>query len=154
VERNLISRLAKCCTLTHAGYCIIADTLFLMHSVCRESALFCGIVRSRNSRDRGSTDCESVENRGFTGLFGNPVCELCARFRIHSFREPAVVASFRAAGSRTGQTVSLSVVLTTNVGDREIERPGQFPADPVQGIKPRTAAAVLTTHLLDHYFGI
>ena len=53
--------------------------------------------------------------------------------------------SFRVARSRTGQTISLSVVLTTNVGDREIERPGQFPADPVQGIKPRAAAAVLTT---------
>jgi hypothetical protein len=27
-----------------------------------------------------TTDCESVENHGFAGLFGNSVCELCARF--------------------------------------------------------------------------
>src|ERR1017187_9821705 len=32
--------------------------------------------------------------------------------------------SFRVAGSRTGQTIGLSVVLTPSVGDREIERPG------------------------------
>ena len=62
--------------------------------------------------------------------------------------------SFRVAGSRTGETIGLSVALSRDVGDREIERPGQLPADPIQGIEPRAAAAVLTTHLLDHYFGI
>src|SRR6266404_2266680 len=56
------------------------------------------------------------------------------------------------AGSRSGQAIGFSVVLTANVGYREIERSGQFPADPVQGIKPRAAAVVLATHLLDHYF--
>jgi len=73
------------------------------------------------------------------------------------FIQPAsrhIVPSFRMAGSRTGQAIGLSVVLTTNVGDREIQRSGQFPADPIQGIEPRTAAVVLTAHLLDHYFGI
>ena len=57
-------------------------------------------------------------------------------------------------GSRTGQTnrVRVNVVLLTNVGDREIERPGQFPTDSIQGIEPRAAASVFATHLLDHYF--
>src|ERR1035441_4901683 len=62
--------------------------------------------------------------------------------------------SFRVAGSRRGQIIGLSVVLTTNVGYREIERPRQFPADPIQGIEPRAAAVVLALHLPDHYFGI
>ena len=53
-----------------------------------------------------------------------------------------------------GQTIGLEVVLSPDVGDREIERPGQFPADPIQGIEPRAAAAVLAPHLLDHYIGI
>ena len=59
-----------------------------------------------------------------------------------------------SAGGRTGETIGLSVVLATNVSDREIERPSQFPADPIQGIKPRTAASVLATHLPHHDFGI
>jgi hypothetical protein len=62
--------------------------------------------------------------------------------------------SFRIAGSRTGQTIGLRVVLSPNMGDREIERPSQLAADPIQRIKPRAPAAILTTHLLDHYFGI
>ncbi len=69
-------------------------------------------------------------------------------------RHFAAILAFRVAGSRTGQTIGLSVVLSTNVEDREIERTRQFPADPIQGIEPRAAAAVLTAHLLDHYFGI
>ena len=64
------------------------------------------------------------------------------------------LASLWVARSRTGQTISLCVVLATNVGDREIERPGQLPTDPIQGIESRTAATVLAAHLLDHYFGI
>jgi hypothetical protein len=39
------------------------------------------------------------------------------------------LAIFPASG-RTGQTIGLGIVLATNVGDGEIERPGQFPADP------------------------
>jgi hypothetical protein len=31
------------------------------------------------------------------------------------------------AGGRAGQTIGLNVVLTPDVGDREIERSGQFP---------------------------
>src|SRR5260370_38203165 len=62
---------------------------------------------------------------------------------------PPVVPSFTVAGSRTGQAISLSVVLPTNVGDREIERPGQLRTDPIQGIDPRTAAVVRTARLLD-----
>jgi hypothetical protein len=58
------------------------------------------------------------------------------------------------AGGRGGQTISLKVVFSPDVGDREIERSGQFPADPIQGIEPRAAAVVLAPHLLDHYFGI
>src|SRR5450755_2533875 len=61
------------------------------------------------------------------GLFSTP-----STLRIHSFRDP--LASLCVAGSRTGQTISLCVVLATNVGDREIERPGQLPTDPIQGI--------------------
>src|SRR5437660_12265950 len=71
--------------------------------------------------------------------------------RIHFFREP--LTSFCVAGSRTGQTISLSVVLATNVRDREIEGPGQLPTGPIQRIESRTAATVLAAHLLDHYFG-
>ena len=63
------------------------------------------------------------------------------------------LAMFPASG-RTGQTISFGVVLAANVGDREIERPGQFSADPIQGIEPRAAAAVLAAHLLDHHLGI
>ena len=73
--------------------------------------------------------------------------------RTHVWPSNRGLAKLPASG-RAGQPIGLSVAVATNVGDREIERPGQFPADPIQGIKPRTAAAVLTTHLLDHYFGI
>jgi len=54
------------------------------------------------------------------------------------------------AGGRGGQTIGLGVVFTPDVRDREIERSGQFPADPIQGIKARAAAAVFPPHLLDH----
>ncbi len=49
------------------------------------------------------------------------------------------LAIFPASG-RTGQTIGLGVVLARNVRDGEIERPGQFPAGPIQRIKPRTPA--------------
>src|SRR5260370_2700278 len=64
---------------------------------------------------------------------------------------PPVVPSFTVSGSRTGQAISLSDVLPTNVGDREIERPGQLPPHPIHGIQPRTAAVVLAAHQLHHY---
>ena len=67
---------------------------------------------------------------------------------------PTVVTSSRVAGSRTRETIRLGVALSRDVGDREIERTRQLPAGPIQGIEPRTAAAVLTALLLDHYFGI
>ena len=36
-----------------------------------------------------TTDCESLANRGFAGPLGPPVCQWCARFRIHSVGERA-----------------------------------------------------------------
>src|SRR5260370_41053127 len=62
---------------------------------------------------------------------------------IHS-ASPPVVPSFTVAGSRTGQAISLSVVLPTNVADRETKRPSQLPTDPTQGIEPRTTQGVRT----------
>ena len=38
---------------------------------------------------------------------------------------------------RTRGTIRLSVTLSRDVGDREIERPRQLPAGPIQGIEPR-----------------
>src|SRR5258708_2479089 len=58
------------------------------------------------------------------------------------------------AGSRCGETIGLEGVLSRHMRDREIERPGQLPADPIQGVESRAAAAVLASHLLDHHFGI
>jgi hypothetical protein len=52
------------------------------------------------------------------------------------------------------QTIGFSVMIARNVGDREIERPGEFPANPIQGIEPRATATVLATHLPHHHFGI
>ncbi|MGD1215629.1 MAG: hypothetical protein ABR861_11655 [Terriglobales bacterium] len=68
--------------------------------------------------------------------------------------EVRLIGAKPLAGGRGGQTIGLNFVLTPDVRDREIERPGQFPADPIQGIKPRAVATVLAAHLLDHYFRV
>ena len=68
---------------------------------------------------RSTTDYHSVENRGFPEILGSPVC----RFRIHPTPGPDRSTLLAKRFART--------LLLAGHGDREIERPGQLPTDPI-----------------------
>lgn len=53
-----------------------------------------------------------------------------------------------------GQAVGFDVSFAGNMRDGEIERARQFAAHPMQRVKTRTAAGILTGHLLHHEFRI
>jgi len=99
-------------------------------------------------------ECGDVSTACFVPRFGIGKPQSCVRFWISTSLRTRPRRNSSVAGGRTGQTVSLGVVLPANVGDREVERARQLPADPMQRIKPRTAATVLAAHLLDHDFRI
>ena len=58
------------------------------------------------------------------------------------------------ANCGVGKRIGLGVVLARNVGYREPQGARQFTARPVEGIKPRAAALILTHHLLHDNLGI
>ena len=55
---------------------------------------------------------------------------------------------------RVGQLIGLRIVLATDVSNRKLKRARKLLTDPVEGIKPRAAAGVLTLHLPDYHFGV
>src|SRR5208282_862772 len=122
-----------CSAIRAACFQLVTVEIFAVTAEVAGSSLVVPAILSKGFIGRGSENCDP-HNCGLADV------DASGRFAV--------------AGSRTGQTIGHRVVLTTNMGYGEIERPGQFPADPMQGIEPRAAAPVFAPHLPDHYFGI
>ena len=73
---------------------------------------------------------------------------------IRSIRRAVRGSRNSCAGSSVGQIVGLGVASSGHVADGKIKRTGQLAADPMQGIKTRTAAGVFASHLPHDHLGV